>query len=62
VGVAAEASLMLLGGSLPGGVFFSWLRGCRSLGLGLGHTLVMTVGATLGGYARAHYAQKLPQS
>jgi hypothetical protein len=53
---------MLLGGSLPGGVFFSWLRGCRSLGLGLGHTLVMTVGATLGGYARAHYAQKLPQS
>jgi uncharacterized membrane protein YfcA len=24
--------------------------------------IVMTIGATLGGYASAHYAQKLPQS
>jgi uncharacterized membrane protein YfcA len=24
--------------------------------------MVMTVGATVGGYASAHYAQKLPQS
>jgi hypothetical protein len=24
--------------------------------------IVMTIGATIGGYASAHYAQKLPQS